>query len=99
MTKTFAIREAIRTTTLLGMPKIIVKCDFQMAIVSILGRSWALKQMRNLIEDTQFFANDLRESEFIHCNWIINKLADRLAKGSISTSPDFSFTKFPRVPL
>lgn len=37
-----------------------------------------MKQIRNLV--FEFLENDFREVEFLHCNRIASKLADRLAK-------------------
>lgn len=51
---------------------------------------------KNLIEDIRFLASDFMEIEFLHCNRIIDKLPDRLAKRvHFYTILNYSLNKLP----
>lgn len=93
-----AIKEAIKTTILLRISKVIVESDSQISISSILGRTQAPKQIRNLIEDIKYLGNDLREIDCLYCNRIVNRPTDSPVKRLISVvSQIFSINKFRQV--
>lgn len=78
------------------MPKIIIERDFQMTIRSILGKSQAPKQIRNLLEDTNIHINGLKNVKFLHSNRTVNELADdkRAKKARYCNSLNININRF-----
>lgn len=61
--ETLASREAIRLAIQMGISKVIMECDSQIAIDSIIGQSQATKMIRHLVENIRSLAK-----YFIHGN-------------------------------